>query len=379
MSANACALSPVGRRQLLEWPIRATTALFCQSLGNFSRSFGFAAAGSGAASAAANKDAGGTKPQADSSVTRLLIDPVFKLHATGDGHPERPARVDAVASALEAAQLLPKLGRIGSRAAVDDELLLCHTPEYVKLVKREIAAGARMLSTGDTAVSEKSLEVALQAAGGLLNAVDAVVGREAKNAFCVVRPPGHHATPDRGMGFCIFNNIAIAARYAQKKHGIGKVLIADWDVHHGNGTQDAFYRDGSVFFFSTHQSPWYPGTGKTWETGEGGGRGTTLNAPFPAGAGRTEIVGAFRDKLVKLANEFKPDLVMVSAGFDSRAGDPLGKFTLDDQDFADLTGIMLEIAARHAEGRFVSVLEGGYNLDGLGAAAASHVRALAAG
>ena len=236
-----------------------------------------------------------------------------------------------------------------------------------------------MLSTGDTAVSEKSLEVALEAAGGLLNAVDAVVGRKAKNAFCVVRPPGHHATPDRGMGFCIFNNIAIAARYAQKKHGIGKVLIADWDVHHGNGTQDAFYRDGSVFFFSTHQSPWYPGTGKTWETGEGAGRATTLNAPFPAGAGRVEIVGTFRNKLVKLANEFKPDLVMISAGFDSRMGDPLGKFTLDDQDFADLTSIMLEIAAQHAGGRLVSVLEGGYNLEGLGAAAASHVQALARG
>ena len=257
--------------------------------------------------------------------------------------------------------------------------MLCHTPEYVQLVRREIAAGARMLSTGDTAVSEKSLEVALEAAGGLLNAVDAVVGREAKNAFCVVRPPGHHASPDRGMGFCIFNNIAIAARYAQKKHGIGKVLIADWDVHHGNGTQDTFYRDGSVFFFSTHQSPWYPGTGKTWETGEGKGRGTTLNAPFPAGAGRVEIVGAFRDKLVKLANEFKPELVMISAGFDSRLGDPLGKFTLDDRDFADLTGILLEIAERHAGGRLVSVLEGGYSLEGLGAAAASHVEALAQG
>ncbi len=380
MSANAFALSPVGRRQLLEWPIRATTALFCQSLGNFPPSFGYAtAADSGADSAAAKQDDDGKKPQGDSSATHLLIDPIFKLHATGDRHPERPARVDAVTKSLEEAELLPKLGRIARRAALDDELLLCHTPEYVKLVKREIAAGARMLSTGDTAVSEKSLEVAIEAAGGLLNAVDAVAGREAKNAFCVVRPPGHHATPDRGMGFCVFNNIAIAARYAQKKHGIGKVLIADWDVHHGNGTQDAFYRDGSVFFFSTHQSPWYPGTGKTWETGAGAGRGTTLNAPFPAGAGRVEIVGTFRNKLVKLANEFKPDLVMISAGFDSRMGDPLGKFTLDDQDFADLTGIMLEIAAQHAGGRLVSVLEGGYNLEGLGAAAASHVHALVQG
>ena len=288
--------------------------------------FGYAAASAQEAGSGAAKGGGDSqKPRGNGSATRLLIDPVFKLHTTGSRHPERPARIDAVTRSLEEAELLPKLRRIARRAASDEELLLCHTPEYVKLVRREIASGARMLSTGDTAVSEKSLEVALEAAGGLLNAVDAVVGREAKNAFCVVRPPGHHATPDRGMGFCIFNNIAIAARYAQKKHGIGKVLIADWDVHHGNGTQDTFYRDGSVFFFSTHQSPWYPGTGKTWETGEGAGRGTTLNAPFPAGAGRTEIVGAFRDKLVKLANEFKPELVMISAGFDSRLGDPLGK------------------------------------------------------
>ncbi len=380
MSADAFVLSPVGRRQLLEWPIRVTTALFCQSIVNVPLSLGYAAAaGADADSAAARPDDGGKKPGGDDSPTRLLIDPIFKLHVTGDRHPERPARVDAVTESLEEAKLLPKLGRIARRTALDDELHLCHTPEYVKLVKREIAAGARMLSTGDTSVGPKSLEVALEAAGGLLNAVDAVVRRQAKNAFCVVRPPGHHASPGRGMGFCIFNNIAIAARYAQKKHRIGKVLIADWDVHHGNGTQDTFYRDGSVFFFSTHQSPWYPGTGKTWETGEGSGRGTTLNAPFPAGAGRVEIVGTFRNTLVELAKEFKPDLVMISAGFDSRLGDPLGKFTLDDEDFADLTGIMLEIAEMHAGGRLVSVLEGGYSLEGLGAAAASHVQALARG
>ncbi len=369
MSTDAITLSTVARRRLLEWPIRATTALFCQSIFNVRPSFGD--------SSAAKPNDDSAKPTEDQLATRLLIDPVFKLHATGKRHPERPERIDAVTESLEAAELLPKLGRIARRTALDDELTLCHTPEYVKLVKREIGAGARMLSTGDTSVSPKSLEVALEAAGGLLNAVDAVVERQAKNAFCVVRPPGHHASPGRGMGFCIFNNIAVAARYAQKKHGIGKVLIADWDVHHGNGTQDTFYRDGSVFFFSTHQSPWYPGTGETWETGEGSGRGTTLNAPFPAGAGRVEIVGTFRKKLIELAKDFKPDLVMISAGFDSRMGDPLGKFTLDDQDFSDLTDIMLEIAEQHAGGRLVSVLEGGYSLTGLGAAAASHVKALA--
>jgi acetoin utilization deacetylase AcuC-like enzyme len=210
----------------------------------------------------------------------------------------------------------------------------------------------------------------------VLNAVDAVASGKAKNAFCVVRPPGHHATPDRGMGFCIFNSAAVAARYAQRKHGIGKVLIADWDVHHGNGTQDIFYSDGSVFFFSTHQHPWYPGTGMADETGEGPGRGATLNCPFPAGSGRKEILGAFREKLLPAADRFKPDLVMISAGFDSRLGDPLGRFTLGDEDFAELTAIMREIAGKHAGGRLISALEGGYNLAGLASAVLAHVQAL---
>jgi acetoin utilization deacetylase AcuC-like enzyme len=197
-----------------------------------------------------------------------------------------------------------------------------------------------------------------------------------RRVFCGMRPPGHHATPVKGMGFCIYNNVAVAARHAQAKHGAGKVLIVDWDVHHGNGTQDIFYEDDTVYFFSTHQSPWYPGTGAREETGSGKGHGTVLNRPFPAGAGRKEIVGAFEGDLVAAANRFKPDLVLISAGFDSRIEDPLGHFRLTDEDFMDLTRVIIDVANEHAEGRLVSILEGGYNLEGLTKAVEAHLRAL---
>jgi acetoin utilization deacetylase AcuC-like enzyme len=309
--------------------------------------------------------------------TALLMDSIYREHDPGAGHPERPERYDAVMEALNQAGLTQTLGRIEARAATEDEIARCHGGAYIQKAKREIQAGARELSTGDTNVGPRSWDVALWAAGGVLNAVDAVIGKKAGNAFCVVRPPGHHARPEQGMGFCIFNNVAVAARHAQHKHGVGKVLIADWDVHHGNGTQDIFYADGSVFFLSTHQWPWYPFTGPASETGEGKGKGCTMNRPFPAGSGRKEIVGVFREELRRAADAFKPELVLLSAGFDSRSGDPLGQFTLGDQDFADLTAVMLEIAGTHAGGRLVSVLEGGYNLSGLASAATAHVRALA--
>lgn len=308
--------------------------------------------------------------------TALLADPISKLHDPGPGHPEQPLRFDAVTGALEAAGLVPELTRIHPRAATEDEIMLCHGSRYIELARREIQSGGHELSTGDTNVSSRSWDVAVAAVGGVLNAVDAVVEQRAQNAFCVVRPPGHHARPDQGMGFCLFNNIAIGARYAQRQHGLGKVLIADWDVHHGNGTQDIFYSDGSVFFFSTHQSPWYPFTGSAGETGEGKGHDCTMNCPLPAGAGRDLVVGAFKERLRRAADHFRPDLVMISAGFDSRIADPLGQFILSDADFMELTRVMLEIAGEHANGRLVSVLEGGYNLSGLGKAATAHVKAL---
>jgi acetoin utilization deacetylase AcuC-like enzyme len=284
--------------------------------------------------------------------------------------------LDAVLRGLGEAGLLNRLARVDARAATEEELLLCHTREYLSTAKRDVESGRPYLSTGDTDITANSWEVAARAAGGVLNAVDAVVSGKARNAFCAVRPPGHHATPNRGMGFCLFNNVAIAARHAQRKHGLARVLIVDWDVHHGNGTQDIFYSDPSVFFFSTHQWPLYPGTGRADETGEGAGRGATMNRPFPAGSGRAEILGAVQGSLLPAAERFQPDLVLISAGFDSRAGDPLGRFTLTDRDFADLTRTAIEIADRYACGRVVSVLEGGYNPEGLARAAAVHVEAL---
>jgi acetoin utilization deacetylase AcuC-like enzyme len=298
----------------------------------------------------------------------------YKKHQTGLGHPESTRRIDAVLNAIEAAKL--DLHKIEPRLATKEDLQLCHTADYIAIAERDVASGSRQLSTGDTTISKDSYQTALLASGGILAAVDTVMGGTVKNAFCAVRPPGHHACPAKGMGFCLFNNIAIGARYAQKKHGIGKVLIADWDVHHGNGTQDIFYTDGSVFFFDTHQHPLYPGTGMAEETGSGKGLGCIMNNPFPAGSGRAQIYGAFENRLIKAAEKFKPELIFISAGFDSRIEDPLGSFTLTDDDFMDLTRLVKKIAADHADGRVVSVMEGGYNLDGLGKAAAAHVRAL---
>ena len=312
------------------------------------------------------------------TTTGLVVSEAYTEHLTGQGHREQPGRVTAIVERLKADGLFGKSKEITPRPATDEDILRCHSPDYLRIVNEDVAEGLHRLSTGDTAISARSLEIARLAAGGLLAAVDEVLAGRVRNAFAVVRPPGHHATPTKGMGFCLFNNVAIAARYAQKKYGVGRVLIADWDVHHGNGTQDIFYEDGTVLFFDTHQHPLYPGTGGATETGGGAGTGLTINCPFPAGSGHNEIVGAFRERLVPAAQAFRPDLVLVSAGFDSRIDDPLGGFTLTDDDFAELTGIVTEIAEKHCGGRLVSTLEGGYNLAGLASAAASHVRALMA-
>ena len=309
-------------------------------------------------------------------MTALLTHPACREHDPGPGHPESQRRHDAVMAGLRAAGLEEYLQALPPREIAREDLLLAHTAEYLDLAEREIREGAGQLSTGDTSVGRASWEAACRAAGCALAAVDAVMEGRVANAFCAVRPPGHHASASRGMGFCVLNNVALAARHAQRRHGVRRALIIDWDVHHGNGTQDIFYDDASVFFFSTHQWPLYPGTGRASETGSGSGRGMTLNCPLPAGSGRDEIFEAFEEKLLPAADALRPELVLISAGFDSRFGDPLGNFTLTDSDFADLTRLALGIARKHAGGRLVSALEGGYNLGGLASAVAAHVSAL---
>jgi acetoin utilization deacetylase AcuC-like enzyme len=309
--------------------------------------------------------------------TQVFYDRSVLLHQPSADHPESPQRINAVLSTIRQLEQQGRVSVITPHAATEEEILLVHSTDYIKKVRAEIAAGRQTLSTGDTELSRDSLTAAFAAAGTVVSAVDAVMTGRTPTAFCAVRPPGHHASANRGMGFCIFNNIAIGARYALKRHRVSRILIADWDVHHGNGTQEVFWSDGSVLFFDVHQHPWYPGTGSPAEQGDGKARGLIVNNPFPAGSGRAEILKAFRERLVPAAATFKPELVLISAGFDSRAGDPLGQFTLTDQDFAELTDLLLNVAREHAGGRLVSVLEGGYAIDGLARAVNAHLGRLA--
>jgi acetoin utilization deacetylase AcuC-like enzyme len=308
----------------------------------------------------------------------LVLDPVFTRHDPGPGHPEQVARYRAITEILTKSGLASRLKAISVREAEDEELALIHHPKYIDLAVKEISEGATQLSTGDTTVCKDSLMVARRAAGAVCEAVNAIMRGEVKRAFCAVRPPGHHATPSRGMGFCVFNNAALAARYAQQHEAIDRVAIVDWDVHHGNGTQDIFYEDPTVHFFSTHQWPLYPGTGPAKETGSGAGERSTMNRPFPAGSGMKEIGDAFKTDWTEAMETFKPQFVVISAGFDSRIDDPLGGFTLTDDDFAKLTRMVRQVADRHADGRVIACLEGGYNVNGLALAVQSHLQALLA-
>ncbi|HWS56509.1 MAG TPA: histone deacetylase [Pyrinomonadaceae bacterium] len=310
--------------------------------------------------------------------TAIIHHPIYEQHDTGPGHPESPERYAVVMQALrEDAGLRPRLVELEAPAAPRGDVQACHTPQHFKHVERAVSEGRGYLDA-DTAVSMRSLDVALRTSGGACRAVDAVMRGEARAAFVASRPPGHHATPDRAMGFCLFNTVAVAARYAQRHYReVERVAVVDWDVHHGNGTQGIFYDDPSVFFFSAHQYPWYPGTGARGETGVGRGRGYTLNVPLRARTPAADHRRAVETALEEVAAKFRPDLVIISAGFDSHAADPLGQLKLEDEDFVHLTRVVRAWADEACGGRLVSCLEGGYNLSTLGETVRAHVAALA--
>ncbi len=310
--------------------------------------------------------------------TGLIYDPRYLEHDMGLGHPESPNRLRAIVQQLEQSGTMARLTRIAPRMAEDEWITKVHTAAYLASLKQHAPASGRVSLDPDTSMSPGSLTAAYLAAGGALAGVDAIMNNEAEHVFCAVRPPGHHAEAGRAMGFCLLNNVAIAARYAQKKHGLSRVLIVDWDVHHGNGTQHSFEDDPSVLFFSTHQFPHYPGTGRESEHGRGAGEGYTINVPMEAGEGDDEYRAVFHKVLVPAAEQFKPELVIISAGFDAHKDDPLASMGLTEAGYAELTGIVAGISRKHAQGRIFSSLEGGYNLTALAASVDAHVRGLLA-
>jgi acetoin utilization deacetylase AcuC-like enzyme len=312
--------------------------------------------------------------------TALIHHPIYEKHDTGYDHPETPERYRVVIDALQSdAEFWDSLTQITPDKASQGIVQAAHTKEHFKRVENAFADGLDRLDP-DTVISMQSFDAALFAAGGACRAVDAVMQGGADNAFVAVRPPGHHATAEHAMGFCLFNNVAVAARYAQNKYKeIERVAIVDWDVHHGNGTQGIFYTDPSVFFFSMHQYPWYPGTGSRGETGHSRGQGYTLNVPVKAHTTASDQKRTFEAAIEEIAVKMKPDLILISAGFDAHLTDPLGQLRLEDEDYRSLTRTVMDWAADACAGRVVSCLEGGYNLETLGQTVKQHVDQLNSG
>ncbi len=307
-------------------------------------------------------------------MTLLYYDRRFLDHDTGS-HPERPLRLIRTIDHLEHAGLVAQCARPDWAPVTIDRLARVHDRGYAQTVAEFARQGGGQIET-DTIMSEASCDVALLAAGAVCDAVERVVRGEDRRALCLVRPPGHHALPNGAMGFCLFNNVAIAARTAVAELGLDRVLIVDWDVHHGNGTQDIFWRDGQVGFFSIHRWPFYPGTGRANETGTGPGLGATMNLPIEFGIARRDYLDHFRGGLERFASHIKPQLVLISAGFDSHRRDPIGSLGLESEDFEALSAIVLGIADAFADGKVVSVLEGGYNPQALAESVETHLTEL---
>ena len=303
--------------------------------------------------------------------TFLYTHPACLEHDPGRHHPESPARLRAVLAALDDPEFARLERREAPEAALDD-LLRVHPRRHVERILGAVPKSGHVGIDADTILSPASGAAALRAAGAVVAAVDAVVSKEADNAFCAVRPPGHHAEPQKAMGFCLFNNAAIGALRAREVHGLARVAVVDFDVHHGNGTQAAFETDGSLFYASTHQYPLYPGTGAASETGVG----NIVNVPLRPMSGSSQFRLGMTQRILPALDTFRPDLILVSAGFDAHKNDPLAQLLLDEDDYTWITEKLLEIAYRHANGRFIATLEGGYDLAALGASVAAHIRVL---
>jgi acetoin utilization deacetylase AcuC-like enzyme len=304
----------------------------------------------------------------------LYADPCFLRHETGR-HPESADRLRTVYAHVESTGLTNRFDRGQIRTATLEEISRVHEPEYIRQLERWAAAGGGQVES-DTVMSRESYNVACQAAGSAVDAVERVVAGKYRQALCLIRPPGHHALKAAPMGFCLFNNVAITARHAIDRLGLSRVLIVDWDVHHGNGTQDAFFSDGQIHFFSSHRYPFYPGTGAADETGTGKGLGTIFNLPLRMGISRREFRERFHSMLEQAAARAKPEIVLISAGFDAHRADPIGSLGLESEDFGDLTKLVVDCADQFCGGKIVSLLEGGYNLHALAESVQAHIEAL---
>ena len=310
--------------------------------------------------------------------TGFIYDPAFLDHDTGSGHPECPARLLATMSHLRSLPWFTALHQLPALKIDEDWLLSTHLRSYIQRARESCDRGLNWLDCMDVSICPASFDISLLAAGAPVCLADKIIQGDLDNGFVLARPPGHHAERDQAMGFCLFNNVAILVRYLQRQHGLDKILILDWDVHHGNGSQHSFEEDPSVLYISTHEYPYYPGTGACAETGTGKGKGATLNCPMPAGAGDKDYELIFMDKILPAADTFKPEFIIISAGFDAHVNDPLGHICLSTGFYRWMTRRVMEVADKHCQGRIVSVLEGGYNLTALPLCIAEHLEELSA-